>query len=102
MESGERIFEKGELGDCLYVIEAGRVRVQDGDRILGHLGKHQFFGELSLLDAEPRSASVSAVERSHLFRLGQSDFYSLISERPEVMQAINRVLCQMVRRANAS
>ncbi len=37
-------------------------------------------------------ASVSAVERSHLFRLGQSDFYSLISERPDVTQAINRVL----------
>jgi len=101
-EPGERIFEKGELGDCLYVIESGRVRVQDGDRILCHLEKHQFFGELSLLDAEPRSASVSAVERSHLFRLAQSDFYSLISERPDITHAINRVLCQMVRKANAS
>ncbi len=57
VEPGERIFEKGDLGDCLYIIEAGRVRVHDGDRILGHLEKHQFFGELSLLDAEPRSAS---------------------------------------------
>ena len=101
-EPGERIFEKGELGDCLYVIESGRVRVQDGDRILCHLEKHQFFGELSLLDAEPRSASVCAVERSHLFRLAQSDFYSLISERPEITHSINRVLCQMVRTANAS
>lgn len=102
VESGERIFEKGDLGDSLYIIEAGRVRVHDGDRILGQLEKHQFFGELSLLDAEPRSASVSAVERSHLFRLGQADFYALISERPGVTQAINRVLCQMVRQANAS
>lgn len=101
-EPGERIFEKGELGDCLYVIESGRVRVQDGDRTLGYLERHQFFGELSLLDAEPRSASVLAMERSHLFRLAQSDFYSLISERPEISQAINRVLCQMVRKANAA
>jgi CRP/FNR family transcriptional regulator, cyclic AMP receptor protein len=101
-EPGERIFEKGELGDCLYVIESGQVRVQDGDRILGHLGRHEFFGELSLLDAEPRSASVFAAERSHLFRLAQSDFYSLISERPDITQAINRALCQMVRKANAA
>ncbi len=101
-EPGERIFEKGELGDCLYVIESGQVRVQDGDRILGHLGQHEFFGELSLLDAEPRSASVFAAERSHLFRLAQSDFYSLISERPDITQAINRALCQMVRKANAA
>jgi Cyclic nucleotide-binding domain len=101
-EPGERIFEKGELGDCLYVIESGQVRVQDGDRILGHLGQHDFFGELSLLDAEPRSASVFAAERSHFFRLAQSDFYSLISERPDITEAINRALCQMVRKANAA
>ena len=49
-----------------------------------------------------RSASVSAIERSHLFRLAQSDYYSLLSERPEITHAINRVLCQMVRKANAS
>lgn len=102
VEPGEPIFEKGELGDCVYVIESGCVSVHDGDRVLGHLGKHEFFGELSLLDAEPRSASVFAHERSHLFRLAQSDFYSLVSEQPEISQAINRVLCQMVRKANAA
>jgi hypothetical protein len=102
VEPGERIFEKGEVGDCLYVIESGCVRVQDSDRILDKLGKHEFFGELSLLDAEARSASVFAIERSRLFRLAQSDFYSLISERPDITLAVNRVLCQMVRKANAA
>jgi hypothetical protein len=99
---GERIVEKGDLGDCLYIIASGRVRVHDGERTLRYLDKHQAFGELSLLDAEPRSASVSAVERTHLFRLAQADFYALMSERPEITQAINRVLCEMVRCANAS
>lgn len=97
----ERIFEKGDLGDCLYVIASGRVRVHDGDRVLAHLGQNQFFGELSLLDSEPRSASVSAVEPTHLFRLTQTDFYALLRERPQIIQAINRVLCKMVRRAGA-
>jgi hypothetical protein len=101
-EPGERIIEKGELGDCLYIIESGRLRVHDGDRVLAHLSKPEFFGELSLLDAEPRSASVTSVERSRLFRLAQADFYSLVSERPEITHAINRVLCRMVRKANAS
>ena len=99
---GERIIEKGDLGDCLYVIESGRVKVHDGERVLGHLGQHQAFGELSLLDAEPRSASVSAVEPTHVFRLAQADFSALMSDRPDIMQAVNRVLCQMVRSANAS
>ena len=99
---GEKIFEKGDLGDCLYVIASGRVRVHDGDRTFKVLDARNFFGELSLLDAEPRSASVSAVEQTHLFRLGQSDFYSLLSEQPNITRAINRALCQMVRSANDS
>ncbi len=99
---GERIFQKGDLGDCLYVIASGRVRVHDGDRTFKVLEARGFFGELSLLDTEPRSASVSAVEPAHLFRLGQADFYSLLSEQPTITHAINRALCQMVRSANAS
>lgn len=95
---GERILEKGDVGDCLYVIASGRVRVHDGDRTLRHIGPNQFFGELSLLDAEPRSASVSAVDQTYLFRLEQADFYALVAERPEIVRAINRVLCQMIRR----
>lgn len=101
-EPGERIVEKGELGDCLYVIASGRMRVHDGDRTFQQLGTHQVFGELSLLDARPRAASVTAVERTRLFRLGQGDFYALLSERPDMTRAINRALCAMVRAANAA
>jgi hypothetical protein len=97
-----RIIEKGDVGDCLYVIASGHVRVHDGDRILQELGPGQCFGELALLDAKPRSATVSAVEPAHLLRLAQGDFYALMSERPDITQAINRVLCEMVRSANAA
>jgi CRP-like cAMP-binding protein len=95
--AGEIILEKGELGDCLYVVASGGVRVHDGERTLGRLGPSQFFGELSLLDAEPRVASVSALERTHLFRLEQADFYSLLAEQPQMVRAINRALCRMLR-----
>ena len=100
-EPNERIFEKGDVGDCLYIIASGRVRVHDGDRAYGDLGHHQVFGELSLLDAEPRAASTTAIERTHLFRLGQADFYRLMAERPDITQAVNRALCAMVRNADA-
>jgi hypothetical protein len=99
--AGETVFAKGDLGDCLYVIALGRVRIHDGERTFKVLDARNFFGELSLLDAEPRSASVSAIEQSHLLRLGQADFYSLLSEQPEITHAINRALCGMVRSANA-
>jgi len=99
---GERVIEKGDFGDCLYIIASGQVRVHDGERTFSRLDAHQAFGELSLLDAEPRAASVSALERTHLFRLAQADFYALTTERPEITHAINHVLCGMVRSANAA
>lgn len=102
VDSGERVFDKGELGDCLYIIASGRVRVHDGERAFQYLDQHQVFGELSLLDAQPRAASVTAVERTRLFRLAQSDFYALMSERPDITLAINRALCAMVRAADAA
>jgi hypothetical protein len=101
-EPGERIVEKGELGDCLYVIAAGRVRVHDAERCFQELGEREVFGELSLLDAQPRAASVTAIEHALLLRLAQGDFQALMSERPDIMQAINRALCAMVRTANAA
>lgn len=99
-DPGQQIIAKGDLGDCLYIIESGRVKVHDRERVLREMGRHQSFGELSLLDAEPRSATVTAVERTHLLRLAQADFTALMSERPDVMQAVTRVLCQMLRSAS--
>ena len=95
--AGQPVFGKGDLGDCLFVIGDGRVRVHDGNRTLREMSKHEFFGELSLLDSEPRSASVTAVERTLLFRLAQDDFYSLMSEQPLITRAINRALCKIIR-----
>jgi Cyclic nucleotide-binding domain/HI0933-like protein len=95
--AGERIFDKGDLGDSLYVIGSGRVRVHDGELTLREMSKDEFFGELSLLDSEPRSASAMAVDRTLLFRLAQKDFYSLVSEQPLITRAINRALCRMIR-----
>jgi hypothetical protein len=96
---GERIVAQGELGDCLYVVASGGVRVHDESRTLAQLGPKQCFGELSLLDAETRSASVTAAQETHLFRLGQGDFYALVADRPQIVNAINRFLCRMVRGA---
>lgn len=99
---GEQIFAKGDYGDCLYVVASGRVRIHDGDRTFKVLEARDFFGELSLLDAEPRSASVSALEQTHLFRLGQADFAAVLSEQPAMSHAVSRALCNMVRSANAT
>ena len=54
--TGEQIFVKGDPGSCMYIIAEGRVRVHDGDLTYNYLGKYDVFGEMAVLDPEPRSA----------------------------------------------
>ena len=93
----ETIFKKGDAGDSLYVIFDGKVRVHDGERLINYLGERDVFGEMALLDPEPRLASVTAVEATRLFRLDQAPFYELMEERPEVAAGIIRVLTGRLR-----
>ncbi len=97
VNAGDMIFQQGEPGDSLYVIVDGRVRVHDGERLINYLGEHDVFGEMALLDAEPRMASVSAVEPTRLFRLEHGPFFELLNERPEIATGIIRVLTQHLR-----
>lgn len=99
-QAGETIVRKGEFGDSLYIIVAGQVRVHDGDHTLTHLGDRDIFGELSVLDAEPRSATVTATVETQLFCLDQESLYELMTTRVEVIYGIMRVLCQRVRQQN--
>lgn len=74
----------------MYLVVDGRVRVHDGGRTIDECGPRSVFGELALLDAEPRSASVETVEETVLFRLDQEPFFELTSDRPEVLRHMLR------------
>ena len=73
-DSGQTVFEKGDFGDSLFIIVSGRVAVRDGERLLTELGKGGIFGELALLDPAPRSASVEALEATHLLEVEEFRF----------------------------
>jgi hypothetical protein len=98
---GEIIFEKGDQGSSMYIISEGEVRIHDGDITFAVMKNRDFFGELALLDPEPRSASVTALKDSLLLRLDQEDFYELMSERMEVAKGILKVLCRRLRDQNS-
>jgi CRP-like cAMP-binding protein len=95
--AGETIFHKGDLGDSLYISITGKLRVHDGEHLLNYLDETDVFGEMALLDAEPRLASVTAVEPARLLRLDQGPFYELIVDRPEVAIGLIRVLTRRLR-----
>ena len=97
---GQQIFAKGDLGASLFVMYEGQVGIFNGAQQLATFGKGDFFGELALLDAEPRSAGAVAQSAVTAFRLDQEDFYDVMEERPEVLRNIMKVLCQRLRKQN--
>jgi len=97
---GHQIFAKGDLGTSLFIIYEGAVGIFNGSQRLTTFGKGDFFGELALLDAEPRSATAVAQGSVTAFRLDQEDFYDVMEERGEVLRNILRVLCQRLRKQN--
>ena len=99
--AGEVIIRKGDPGDSLYVIVHGQVRVFDGDRTITGLGEHDIFGELALLDPEPRLASVAAVTDTRLFRLDREGFAELMAGNIEIVRGVLHVLCERLRRQSA-
>lgn len=97
LSAGETLLTKGEPGQSMYVVVRGRLRVHDGAWTLNYCAERDVVGEMALLDAEPRSASVTAVEDTKLFRLEQEPFYELMADRVEVAHGIIRMLTRYVR-----
>jgi CRP-like cAMP-binding protein len=101
-EQGQQIIKQGDVGDCLYLIIEGEVKVLSDDKEITRFGEKESVGEMSILDAEPRSASVFAVSDVVLLKIKQEDFYEMISERPEIAQGVIKVLTRRLRRNSKS
>ncbi len=97
LEAGDTLIEEGDPGDCLYIVVEGEVRVHRQDRTIITLGPGNSVGELAVLDPEPRSASVSAVGNTFLFRIDKEPFDEIMADRPEIARGIIRALARRVR-----
>ena len=94
---GEIVFHKDEVGNALYVILEGAVRIHDHDYVVAQQAAGSFFGELALLDEGPRSMSVSATTDTTLAMIGRADFYSVLEVFPGVMQTVVGMLARRLR-----
>ena len=99
--SEQTIFDEGDVGDSMFIIVDGAVRIHKGDKELAVLSEGKFVGEMALLDQEPRSASVTSTEETTLLEINGEDFYDLMASRMEIMQGIVKILTQRLREANA-
>ena len=99
-EAGQVLFKENDIGDCMYIIYSGEVKIHKGTAILAILKEKEVFGELSLLDSETRSASATAHTDCFLFKIDQEPFYELVETRPEVAKGFIKILCQRLRALN--
>ena len=97
--SGEVLARTGEPGDRFFVIVDGSARVEVSPENQGKIGPGAFFGEMSLLDGEPRSATVIAETAMRLLVVPRREFVTLMREVPSLTQQMLITLCQRLRAA---
>lgn len=101
---GVVVFREGDVGDTMYVVESGQVVVvsQETNETIAVLGPGSFVGEISLLLAQPRTASLEVTIDAQLWALSKADFEDLISTRPaialEMMRELSKRLVSTTRR----
>ena len=95
------VIREQDAGDCMFIVADGEVTVHRGDVEIRRLRSKDFFGEMSLLDREPRSASVTTISNCLLLRLDQRDFWRLLIEHNTLGISMVKVLTQRLRQVTA-
>lgn len=97
--AGRRVATTGESGRELFIIVEGRARVTTRRGRSTHLGPGDSFGEISLIDGEPRSADVDAVTPMRLLVIGYREFWQLLDDHLSIVRKIVRALARRLREA---
>jgi CRP/FNR family cyclic AMP-dependent transcriptional regulator len=94
---GGVIFLKGDVGDCAFIVKSGRVVIREGGRALETMERGELFGEMTLIDSEPRSASAVAVGPTELVTIDRSTFDTLVRETPDFAMMVMRLMARRLR-----
>lgn len=99
---GKKLATAGETGKQMFVIISGKATVKTLHGRSVRLGPGDFFGEMSLIDGEPRSATVVAETPMQLLVLGQREFWELLAEAPQINRKIMTTLSRRLRESDAA
>jgi CRP-like cAMP-binding protein len=105
-EAGEVIFREKDTGETAYVIERGRVEVlktlEGKDLHIAYIGPGEPFGEMSMIDEKPRSATVVAVEPTVVRELHRDQFLETVQTQPKIAISLLKILFERLREADAT
>jgi serine phosphatase RsbU (regulator of sigma subunit) len=102
LPAGYIVFHEHALGDTLYIIKTGAVRIskrleQGDEQVLREMGRGEFFGEMGLLEERPRSAQVTTMTATTLLAMTRQDFNACIHEHPEVAISFLKAISAQLR-----
>ena len=102
LDAGQVLFHKGDPGDALYGVVSGRIRISAGapsgkEVVLNTIIPGEIFGEIALLDGEPRTADAVAQESTQLIRIQRRDFLRYMETEPRLSRHLLEILCRRVR-----
>lgn len=101
-KAGDTIVSEGTMGVGFYLILDGKAEVKRGAKVLATLNKGQFFGEMSLIDEQPRSADVVAVLPTRCWAITSWAFTALVKTHPEMALGMLKEVVKRLRMAQAS
>ncbi len=97
--SGEVIFAEGDKGEHMYVVHSGDVEIERSGEVVETLSGGGIFGEMALIDGEPRSATARAKTACELAPINEKSFLFLVHETPFFAIAVMRTLAERLRRS---
>jgi CRP/FNR family cyclic AMP-dependent transcriptional regulator len=100
-KAGDVIFREGDPAKDLYIVKSGQVEIRLGNRLLDTLPELSIFGEMALIDHNPRSATAVAATDTTLVPVDEKQFLFLVSRTPYFALNVMRVLAQRLRISNA-
>lgn len=98
--AGESVVYEGDVGDEMFIILQGKAYVEIGNITVGELNAGDFFGEMSLIDGSPRSATITAADTLLLFAINEKNFERIIAWEPLVAVRIMKSLSRRLRELN--
>ena len=105
LRRGEELFHQGALGDAVYIVVSGRLRVlieeRDWRRLVEEVGRGELVGEMAIISGQPRAATVEAVRDSELLRMSKESFDRRLRRSPEATMNVVRLLISRLQRRAA-
>jgi CRP/FNR family transcriptional regulator, cyclic AMP receptor protein len=97
--AGEVVFEQGDRGDSMFIVRSGSVALKDGDRLIDTVDAPSLFGEMALIENEPRALTAEANSDAELTEIPVRMFWVLVHETPYFAHLVMSVMARRLRRA---